>query len=969
MASVVINTRFNNRKAEADLKELQAKAKETAREINAVEKGLGSATTKRNKLRDDLEAARQKAAETAAALDEVNARLDAGRKSKFGVTSKGDETLSDKLAAKLQQQDTAVQAAADAYHAQDAAVQALQQRHAELTAQLAQEKDEATRQAEAVANAAQAAQAAQVDVSNVQRAANAMDAFVSKLFNAASVSKILKRSLSAIGSIGGKAFDFVKSKAQSVQERLARAGVRRVGVQCAFLRAPDADELDGDGAAVFVQPADGARQLAGRSGHGSRAHHSDTYPRADCAGKCGGDGVQLHCAAGGGSAAGSAAKKVKDANGELAAFDELNVLNKQSDDSSGGGGGGADSITPDFDFSAENPFLDSIIDAIEKGDWYKVGQLIGEKLRDSLNAIPWPDIQDKAVQWATNIADCINGFIEVPGLWTAIGHTIAQGLNTALLFADTLMQRIHWDSLGAGIAEGLTTAVTELRWDTLGRVLTDGMRAAILTLYNFVLHYSGWTDLGNGIATCINSAISNIPWLEAGLGAGGFAIGLLNALIAAVQGTNWNDLGHNIVTMIAAIDWPGLFSALSTLALDVLQAINTILGQVDWDAVGSKIMECLQAVDWVGILAQVAELISNCWPLLMAALAVSLLPVIGAFILDTVLPAILSGLGSLIVTVISAIGAWPVLLLAVLASIAAVIINYLVTHWDEIKQNFSQTLADLAQALNTAGENLQHIWDTLWLTIKLLGLQIWESITTGWSNFWKGIDLALRMAGAALQAAWSACWLIIKLAAMQIWEDVTTAWSNFWKGLSLLLSMAGAALNAVWTAAWSALADTVSSIWDGITSVVRGAVNGIIRIINGMISAIVGGMNAVIGLLNGFSFDVPEFAQDALGTAKIGFNIDPITAPQIPYLAQGAVIPANHEFLAVLGDQTNGTNVEAPLETIQQALAEVLAEWGGQDITIRFAASGGLEQLVRLLMPYIDKEKARRGARLVVGGN
>ena len=54
MASVVINTRFNNRKAEADLKELQAKAKETAREINAVEKGLGSATTKRNKLRDDL---------------------------------------------------------------------------------------------------------------------------------------------------------------------------------------------------------------------------------------------------------------------------------------------------------------------------------------------------------------------------------------------------------------------------------------------------------------------------------------------------------------------------------------------------------------------------------------------------------------------------------------------------------------------------------------------------------------------------------------------------------------------------------------------------------------------------------------------------------------------------------------------------------------------------------------------------
>lgn len=70
-----------------------------------------------------------------------------------------------------------------------------------------------------------------------------------------------------------------------------------------------------------------------------------------------------------GSAAGSAAKKVKNANGELAAFDELNVLNKQSDDSSGGGGGGADSITPDFDFSAENPFLDSIMDPVQRNPY------------------------------------------------------------------------------------------------------------------------------------------------------------------------------------------------------------------------------------------------------------------------------------------------------------------------------------------------------------------------------------------------------------------------------------------------------------------------------------------------------------------------------------------------------------------------------------------------------------------------
>lgn len=490
MASVVINTRFNNRKAEADLKELQAKAKETAREINAVEKGLGSATTKRNKLRDDLEAARQKAAETAAALDEVNARLDAGRKSKFGVTSKGDETLSDKLAAKLQQQDTAVQAAADAYHAQDAAVQALQQRHAELTAQLAQEKDEATRQAEAVANAAQAAQAAQVDVSNVQRAANAMDAFVSKLFNAASVSKILKRSLSAIGSIGGKAFDFVKSKAQSVQERLAQAAQSTEHFR---------KRLAGlvSGALVFNVLSSGLRTLTSWMGtallssSGLRAALGSLQGAAATAAApiiqiltpaltalanaaamvfsyiarlvafFTGRTISASSGAakamnGVGLAAGSAAKKVKDANGELAAFDELNVLNKQSDDSSGGGGGGADSITPDFDFSAENPFLDSIMDAI--------GAVVDCSRGELIRIAPAPSKASGMITYDRKLQD--GSKVTLNPLITAVAvtaHRYLPGESTEELYRDTLDAGIYRVTFNApAVVDSLTVTGAEL---------------------------------------------------------------------------------------------------------------------------------------------------------------------------------------------------------------------------------------------------------------------------------------------------------------------------------------------------------------------------------------------------------------------------------------------------------------------------------------------------------------------------
>lgn len=604
------------------------------------------------------------------------------------------------------------------------------------------------------------------------------------------------------------------------------------------------------------------------------------------------------------------------ADGALAKFDELDVLDKNS-------GGGAGAITPNYDFNTDNPFLDEILQAIKDGDWYGVGQLIGEKLRDSLNAIPWPDIQDKARAWATNIANCINGFIEVPGLWEAIGHTVAQGLNTALIFADTLMQGIHWDSLGAGIARGLTTAVAELDWPLLGRVLTDGMRAAILTLYSFVQTYTGWADLGNSIAACINSAIANIPWMEAGLGLSGFVVGLLHTLIATVQGTDWTALGQNIVSMVSAIDWVGLFSAMGTLAIDVLQAINGILGQVDWGAVGQKIMECIEAVDWAGVLSQLGEIINNNWPLLLAILGAALLPQISTFILSTVLGAVLNALAVFIASVVASIGLWPLLLVAAVSVILAAIIETLRKHGDDIRagvDKFGETIADI---IRSAGEKVKEIWNGLWLTVKLIGMQLWEDITQGWNDFWTNIGTALDSAVADIQ---------------QGWND-----------------------------AWTAVSDFVSDIWEGITDTIETAINGIIGLVNGMISAIVDGVNGVIGVLNGFGFDVPEWAQDKLGVERVGFNIDPITAPQIPYLAQGAVIPANHEFLAVLGDQTNGTNIEAPLATIQQALAEVMEAYTGQqDITIRFA--GDLAQLARVLKPYIDKEENRRGAKLVTGG-
>ncbi len=88
----------------------------------------------------------------------------------------------------------------------------------------------------------------------------------------------------------------------------------------------------------------------------------------------------------------------------------------------------------------------------------------------------------------------------------------------------------------------------------------------------------------------------------------------------------------------------------------------------------------------------------------------------------------------------------------------------------------------------------------------------------------------------------------------------------------------------------------------------------------------------------------------------------------IPRLAKGAVIPPNREFIATLGDQKRGVNIEAPMETIKQGVAEVLADMdlSGGPISVNF--TGSLAQIGRVLQPVVVRENKRRGKSLVEEG-
>lgn len=130
--------------------------------------------------------------------------------------------------------------------------------------------------------------------------------------------------------------------------------------------------------------------------------------------------------------------------------------------------------------------------------------------------------------------------------------------------------------------------------------------------------------------------------------------------------------------------------------------------------------------------------------------------------------------------------------------------------------------------------------------------------------------------------------------------------------------------------------------WEGIRLFLKSAVNGVITLLNSMVSRLAAALNAVVRTANKLSFTVPEWVP-ALGGKKFGVNLPTVTAPQIPYLAKGAVLPANKPFMAMVGDQKHGTNIEAPLATIQEAVAMVMEDQTGA-ILRGFEASVGVQK-------------------------
>ena len=141
---------------------------------------------------------------------------------------------------------------------------------------------------------------------------------------------------------------------------------------------------------------------------------------------------------------------------------------------------------------------------------------------------------------------------------------------------------------------------------------------------------------------------------------------------------------------------------------------------------------------------------------------------------------------------------------------------------------------------------------------------------------------------------------------------------NAWDATTLIFSQTGGFFQGTFSDAWARVKAVFSDngpvfegIKGGILSGFKIRVNALIDVINALVPDSFNGINTALNSLRTIRIG----GQLPFATLKWNANM-----PRIPHLAQGAVLPANKPFMAVVGDQRHGTNVEAPLETITEAV-------------------------------------------------
>lgn len=260
----------------------------------------------------------------------------------------------------------------------------------------------------------------------------------------------------------------------------------------------------------------------------------------------------------------------------------------------------------------------------------------------------------------------------------------------------------------------------------------------------------------------------------------------------------------------------------------------------------------------------------------------------------------------------------------------------------KLPDNVQAGLTKIGEALRSIIESLKRIWDSpvvqfivktvlyvamqriAWILSSVdLVLEGIADILDG--NVWEGI----KKVGLGLLD------LMNPIGGLQdgfksLWEKVASGASSAWEGIKNAFKSVPEWFQGKFRDAWQKVKDVFSTggrIWSGIKE-------GIENTFHTVVNAIIRGMNTIIAVpfnkINSMLNTIRNAHFLGISPFQNMWGVNPLPVPQIPMLARGAVIPANRQFLAVLGDQRNGNNLEAPESLLRQIVREEAGSAGSR---------------------------------------
>lgn len=289
-----------------------------------------------------------------------------------------------------------------------------------------------------------------------------------------------------------------------------------------------------------------------------------------------------------GSSADEAKDKMKELKNTALGFDQLNMLNAPDTDTGNKSGTSGADISPNEMFEtvkttgAISNFAKQLRQAFLAEDWDGLGEIIAggvnrglQKLYDAIN---WSNVGPQITYFCNAFTTTLNSLVDNVD-WDLMGRTVGAGVNTIVNTMNLLVTGIDWIGLGLSFATGLMGIVNEVNWENLGMLIGNWFMISWNVFSGFVSNLE-YEEIGRAISECLNGALQSINLVTMAKALSDLAVGLLSTLNTVIDELNWKEVGQQIISAIAAIDWGGLASGLFDAGLSLIKGLLEAFGEL-----------------------------------------------------------------------------------------------------------------------------------------------------------------------------------------------------------------------------------------------------------------------------------------------------------------------------------------------------------------------------------------------------